>query len=46
MTRIIARVLPENIASCRVLEKAGMTFTGFGQCKGLEGARLYVIQRK
>jgi ribosomal-protein-alanine N-acetyltransferase len=46
MKRIIARVLPENTASCRVLEKAGMTFSGFGPCKGLEGARLYVIQRK
>ncbi len=43
MTRIIARALPDNIASWKVLEKVGMRFTGFGQCKGLEGARLYEI---
>ena len=43
MSRIIARALPENIASCRVLEKIGMHFTGFGTCPGLEGARTYEI---
>lgn len=45
MSRIIARALPENIASWKVLEKVGMTFTGFGSCKGLKGARLYEILR-
>lgn len=45
MTRIIARALPENIASWKVLEKIGMRFTGFGECKGLEGARHYKILR-
>jgi ribosomal-protein-alanine N-acetyltransferase len=43
LSRIIARALPENIGSWRVLEKVGMKFTGFGNCKGLEGARLYEI---
>jgi RimJ/RimL family protein N-acetyltransferase len=45
MTRIIARALPENVASWKVLEKVGMKFIGFGECKGLEGARLYEIIR-
>jgi len=43
MSRIIARALPENVASWKVLEKVGMQFTGFGVCKGLEGARTYEI---
>jgi ribosomal-protein-alanine N-acetyltransferase len=43
LSRIIARALPENIGSWRVLEKVGMKFTGIGTCKGLEGARLYEI---
>jgi len=46
LTRIIARALPENVASWKVLEKVGMTFTGFGQCKGLDGARIYEISRE
>lgn len=45
LSHIIARALPENIASWKVLEKVGMQFTGFGQCKSLEGARLYEIRR-
>lgn len=44
MPRITGRVLPDNIASCRVLEKVGMTFTGFGGCNGYEGARIYTIE--
>jgi len=45
LSRIIARALPENIASWKVLEKVGMRFTGFGSCKGLEGAKIYEILR-
>lgn len=45
LSRIIARALPENVASWKVLEKVGMTFTGFGSCKGLDGARVYEIHR-
>ncbi len=45
LPRITGRVLPENTASCRVLEKVGMTFTGFGRCSGFEGARIYTIDR-
>ena len=45
MSRIIARALPENIASWKVLEKVGMRFTGLGHCKGLEGARLYELRK-
>ena len=45
MSRIVARALPENVASWKVLEKVGMQFIGFGECKGLEGARLYEISR-
>lgn len=46
ISRIIARALPENIASWKVLEKVGMNFAGFGQCKGLDGARIYEISRE
>lgn len=46
MPRITGRVMPENAASCRVLEKVGMTFTGFGGCNGFEGARIYAIERE
>lgn len=45
LSRIIARALPENIASWKVLEKVGMRFTGFGSCKGLDGAKIYEILR-
>lgn len=44
MPRITGRVLPDNIASCRVLEKVGMTFTGLGACGGYRGARIYTIE--
>jgi len=45
LSHIIARSLPENVASLKVLEKVGMQFKGQGTCKGLEGARVYEIFR-
>ena len=45
MSRIVGRVLPDNVASCKVLEKVGMKFTGIGKCKDMDGALLYEIRR-
>jgi RimJ/RimL family protein N-acetyltransferase len=45
LSRIIARALPENVASLKVLEKVGLKFIGQGTCKGLDGARVYEILR-
>ena len=39
---VIALVMPENIGSCRVAEKAGMRFAGIASYYGLAGLRKYV----
>jgi ribosomal-protein-alanine N-acetyltransferase len=45
LKEIIAVALPENIASCRVLEKAGMRYVGITSYHGLDGLRKYVADR-
>jgi RimJ/RimL family protein N-acetyltransferase len=46
LDRVIGIVMPENIASCRVLEKAGMHFEGLATYYGIEGVKKYVAERK
>lgn len=43
---IVGRVIPENIASVRVLEKLGMKFKKQGLCHGIEDARIYSISKQ
>lgn len=45
LDHVIGIVMPENIASCRVLEKAGMRFEGFATYYGIEGLKKYVAKR-
>lgn len=40
---IVGRVLPENVASVKVLEKIGMRFWKKGTCHGIDGALYYRI---
>ena len=42
---IVGRVVPENIASVRVLEKLGMKFKKQGICHGIEDAKIYSISK-
>ena len=42
---IVGRVVPENIASVRVLEKMGMHYWKSDTCKGLDNAAYYKINR-
>jgi ribosomal-protein-alanine N-acetyltransferase len=42
LDRVIALVMPENIGSCRVAEKAGMRFDGIAEYFGLAGLKKYV----
>ncbi len=44
LERIVAVTHPENVASQRVLEKAGMRFSGMTEYEG-GAARLYVVER-
>lgn len=45
LERVIALVMPENLASRRVAEKAGLRFEGAATYYGLEGLRKYVAER-
>lgn len=45
LDRAIAVVMPENVGSCRVVEKAGMRFEGTATYYGIEGLRKYVAER-
>lgn len=45
LDRVIALIVPENIASCRVAEKAGMRFDGYITADDIEGLRQYVAER-
>jgi len=45
INRIVGRVLPDNIASVRVLEKLSMKFEKQGNCHGVEDARIYSITK-
>jgi RimJ/RimL family protein N-acetyltransferase len=46
LERVIAFVAPENVASCRVAEKAGMRFEGHATAYDIEGLRKYVAERE
>ena len=46
LERVIAFVAPENIASCRVAEKAGMRFEGHVTAYEIEGLKKYVAERE
>jgi [ribosomal protein S5]-alanine N-acetyltransferase len=46
LDRVIAIVFPENVASCRVVEKAGMRFEHMATYYGIEGLRKYVAERR
>lgn len=45
LERIIAIVMPSNVASCRVVEKAGMRFDGTAKYYGIADLRKYVAER-
>lgn len=45
LDRVIAVVMPENFASCRVAEKAGMRFEGIATYYGIVGVNKYVAER-
>jgi RimJ/RimL family protein N-acetyltransferase len=45
LDRIIAVVMPENVGSWRVMEKAGMRYQGLADYFGLEGLKKYVAER-
>ena len=45
LDRVIAFVMPGNIGSCRVAEKAGMRFDGIVDAYGLAGVRKYIGER-
>jgi RimJ/RimL family protein N-acetyltransferase len=46
LERVIAIVMPENVGSCRVIEKAGMRFEGSGTYYEIPGLRKYVADRE
>lgn len=45
LERVIAVVVPENVASWRVIEKAGMRYEGLASYHGLTGLKKYVAER-
>jgi ribosomal-protein-alanine N-acetyltransferase len=45
LARVIALVMPENVASCRVVEKAGMRFEGIATYYGIAGLKKYSAER-
>ncbi|MBV8727813.1 MAG: GNAT family N-acetyltransferase [Candidatus Eremiobacteraeota bacterium] len=45
LSSVMAVVMPENIGSCRVAEKAGMRFEGIANYYGLTGLKKYVADR-
>jgi RimJ/RimL family protein N-acetyltransferase len=46
LNRVIAFVMPGNVGSCRVAEKAGMRFEGITTVYNLENIRKYVAERE
>jgi len=46
LDRVIAIVMPANIGSCRVVEKAGMRFEGSATYYEIPGLRKYVADRE
>jgi RimJ/RimL family protein N-acetyltransferase len=46
LDRVIAVVMPDNVSSCRVLEKAGMRFEGLATYYGYENVRKYTADRE
>ena len=46
LNRIIAVVMPDNVGSSRVLEKAGMRFEGLATYYGFDGVKKYVADRE
>jgi RimJ/RimL family protein N-acetyltransferase len=46
LDRVIAVVMPENVASCRVVEKAGMRYAGIAMNYDIPGLRKYVAERE
>jgi len=45
LVEIVGRTHPENIASVRILEKLGMSFSGIDSCNGIDNAHIYKIDR-
>jgi len=45
LDRVMALIVPEHIASCRVAEKAGMRFEGCITAYDIEGLKQYVAER-
>jgi len=45
LARVIAIVMPSNVASCRVVEKAGMRLEGTATYYGISDLRKYVAER-
>jgi [ribosomal protein S5]-alanine N-acetyltransferase len=45
LDRIVAVVMPENIGSWRVMEKAGMRYQGLADYFGLKGLKKYAAER-
>lgn len=46
LDRVIAIVMPENVRSWRVMEKAGMRFVGTATYYGIVGLKQYVAERE
>jgi ribosomal-protein-alanine N-acetyltransferase len=46
LDQVIALVMPENVGSCRVAERAGMRLEGLATCYGIPGLRKYVARRE
>lgn len=46
LMEIVGRAASENIASLKVLEKVGFTFSRIEECHGIENARIYTISKK
>jgi RimJ/RimL family protein N-acetyltransferase len=44
LPRVIAFVMPDNVASCRVAERAGLQFEGIITAYELEGLKLYAAE--
>jgi len=46
LDRIMAVIVPENIGSWRVMEKAGMRYEGLVNYYDMEGLKKYVAERE
>jgi RimJ/RimL family protein N-acetyltransferase len=46
LDRVIAIVMPENVGSWRVMEKAGMRFVGTATYYGIAGLKQYIAERE